>query len=239
MVFISMNCDEFLNRTAQYQIQYVPARYHSRYLRGGFERGELDPIITVRHNEDGTTVTTASRRHRRPYGITGDDGEEGRRLAEMPSEFTNTIPPFRITTECSDDEESDNDSPRTTRRPPNRIGSLPFESDGSEDGNPFEYGFDDFETYRRVRRDAEAAAEVSQQDSVRATGGELMTPHAKFFIEKDKSKCTLRFDPPVSGRFILLKMWSPHLDPSSNIDIQAVIARGFAGPRYFPSVQVR
>ncbi|GKU03263.1 unnamed protein product [Fusarium langsethiae] len=78
------------------------------------------------------------------------------------------------------------------------------------------------------------------QDAVRAVGGgQLLLPHARFYIEKKKSKCTIRFDPPVSGRFILLKMWSSHHDPTSNIDIQSVIARGFAGPRYFPSVELR
>ena len=42
----------------------------------------------------------------------------------------------------------------------------------------------------------------------------------------------------MSGRFILLKMWSSQHDSSGNIDIQSVIARGFAGPRYFPSVEL-
>jgi hypothetical protein len=78
------------------------------------------------------------------------------------------------------------------------------------------------------------------QDAVRAVGGgQLLSPHARFYIEKKKSKCTIRFDPPVSGRFILLKMWSSHHDPTSNIDIQSVLVRGFAGPRYFPSVELR
>lgn len=78
------------------------------------------------------------------------------------------------------------------------------------------------------------------QDAVRAVGGgQLLSPHARFNIEKKKSKCTIRFDPPISGRFILLKMWSSHHDPTSNIDIQSVLARGFAGPRYFPSVELR
>jgi hypothetical protein len=86
------------------------------------------------------------------------------------------------------------------------------------------------------------AAEASQfatQEPVRAVGGELMAPHARFFIERDKSKCTVKFDPPVSGRFILLKMWSPHHSASSNIDIQSVVAKGYAGPRFFPAVQMR
>jgi len=87
--------------------------------------------------------------------------------------------------------------------------------------------------------EAEEASQIATQEAIRAVGGELMAPHAKFFIERDKSKCTVKFDPPVTGRFILLKMWSPHHSASSNIDIQSVVAKGFAGPRFFPAIQMR
>jgi hypothetical protein len=247
MVFIAMNSDEVMNRTAQYQIQYAPAPYRQNSLRGSgdFERSEIDPIISIRHGEDGTTITTARRRTRRFYSVAGSDEhpELERRMAQMPEEFGNTLQPFRITTECSEDDESDNESPpRLGRREIYRIGALPFESDSSDEVFEHRLHSQQEPTIRERTRELDAAVEASQQatqEAVRAVGGELMTPHARFHIEKDKSKCTLRFDPPVSGRFILLKMWSPHLDPTSNIDIQAVIARGFAGPRYFPSVQLR
>lgn len=36
-----------------------------------------------------------------------------------------------------------------------------------------------------------------------------------------------------SGRYILIKLWSPH--DGGNIDIQSIIAHGYAGPRYFPA----
>ncbi len=72
-----------------------------------------------------------------------------------------------------------------------------------------------------------------------AAGGSLLAPHARFHIEKKKRKCTIRFDPPVFGRFILLKMWSPQHDPGSNIDIQSVLTRGFAGSRFYPAVTMR
>lgn len=98
-------------------------------------------------------------------------------------------------------------------------------------------------SYRRgesaTLAEAAEASQLATQEAVRAVGGGLMAPHARFFIEKDKDRCIIRFDPPVSGRFILLKMWNPHHDPSRNIDIQGVIAKGFAGPRYFPSVDLR
>jgi hypothetical protein len=75
--------------------------------------------------------------------------------------------------------------------------------------------------------------------SSRSKENALMAPLAWFFIEKDKSKCAIKFDPPVSGRFILLKMWSPHHTQAGNIDIQSVVAKGFAGPRFFPAGKMR
>lgn len=250
MVFVSMNQDDLLNRTAQYQIQYAPSRSHGRSR----ESRTLAPIISIRHNEDGTVVTRAQTRSRRMYGLVADDEDENHRTAQIPPEFTTDLLPFNITTECSDDEDSDDDhTPRVplSRRAPNRIGVLPFESEDSDDGNPFandEYGLDDVWAPSSRRRDTQNmtltealdATQRASHEAVRSAAAfDLMAPHAKFYIEKDKSKCTIRFDPPVSGRFILLKMWSPHRESGSNIDIQAVVAKGFAGPRYFPSVQLR
>lgn len=62
---------------------------------------------------------------------------------------------------------------------------------------------------------------------------------AEFHIEMDKNKCTILFDPPVTARYILLKMWNPRQDSAGNIDIQGVVAKGFAGPRYFPAMELR
>ncbi|KAI1144171.1 hypothetical protein F5Y05DRAFT_19517 [Hypoxylon sp. FL0543] len=240
MVFVAMTSDHLLTRTAQYQIQYSNSRSSSR--RTEREARPLTPILSIRHNDDGSTMTHAQIRARRLYNIGMDDEDNNLRVAQIPSEF-NVEPSFRVTTECSDDE-GDDSIPRGDWRPPNRIGSLPFESETSDDE-----GYSFSEAYQRLRRrrnrsstalaEAVEAAQVATQEAVRAVGGELMVPHARFFIERNKSKCTIKFDPPVSGRFILLKMWSPHRDPGANIDIQAVVAKGFAGPRYFPSLELR
>ncbi|KAI1410148.1 hypothetical protein F5Y13DRAFT_168442 [Hypoxylon sp. FL1857] len=240
MVFVSMSSDHLLTRTAQYQIQYSNSRSSPR--RTERETQPLTPIVSIRHNDDGSTMTHAQIRARRLYNIGMDDEDNNLRVAQIPSEF-NVAPSFRVTTECSDDE-GDDPIPRGEWRAPNRIGSLPFESETSDDE-----GYSFSEAYHRLRRrrnrsstalaEAMEAAQVATQEAVRAVGGELMVPHARFFIERNKSKCTIKFDPPVSGRFILLKMWNPHRDPGANIDIQAVVAKGFAGPRYFPSLELR
>ncbi|KAF5013728.1 hypothetical protein FDECE_269 [Fusarium decemcellulare] len=282
MVFVVMDQDEVVNRTAQYQIQYAPRSNDETGLGDGDSRA-LQPIpteiISIQHHDNGTTTTRS--RPAYTYRGSGDDYEP--RTPQMPPEFASNLPEFQVTTECSDDEEDEYDGPRFLRRAPNRIGSLPFETPDSDSddggGNPFDPEFlDDHhpshwrlyssaantsgpgfspssssrrrgERERVHERDRERsnlslteaweAHASATQEAVRAVGGELLSPHARFYIEKKKSKCTIRFDPPVSGRFILLKMWSSHHDPTSNIDIQSIMARGYAGPRYFPSVQLR
>ncbi|KAL4912516.1 hypothetical protein BDW62DRAFT_194405 [Aspergillus aurantiobrunneus] len=73
--------------------------------------------------------------------------------------------------------------------------------------------------------------------TARPAGVGLMKPLAQFFIKRPKSSVSLKFDPPPSGRYILIKLWSPY--NAGNIDIQSVVAHGFAGPRFFPAAGVR
>lgn len=58
---------------------------------------------------------------------------------------------------------------------------------------------------------------------------------ARFRIRSDKHKVAIKFEPAISGRFILLKLWAN----KSNVDVQSIIAKGFGGCRYFPAVQAR
>ncbi|KAI3399076.1 hypothetical protein diail_7876 [Diaporthe ilicicola] len=248
MVFVSMACDEVLNRTAQYQVQYVPRDD----AKARAERDSRGPASSIRHNEDGTVASISRVRQRRINLNTRLEEALEHKAAVFPVE---PLPfPVTVATDCSDTEESP--APRGLLRrqapAPNRIGTLPFESDDSEEG---ENGFRSWNDEMRLNdddatppppstaRDAQdmtlaEAAEASQlatQEAVRAVGGQLLAPHAKFYIEKDKNRCTIKFDPPISGRYILLKMYHP----TSNIDVQGVFAKGFAGPRYFPSTDLR
>jgi hypothetical protein len=248
MVFVSMTSDDLLARTAQYQIQYSPPRNR----RGS--NAELPPIISIRHNNDGS-MTTAQARVRRLYDIALQDAECDFRTAQIPSDFTTNAPPFQVTTECSDSEEDEQAHQTSRQHRLHRIMGLRFEDTESSDDELHDHGewHDEYlldmgyspgprrrETASNITLSEVAeASQVATQEAVKAVGGELMAPHARFFIPRDKSKCTVKFDPPVSGRFILLKMWSPHHSATSNIDIQSVVAKGFAGPRYFPAVTLR
>lgn len=271
-----MDQDDILNRTAQYQIKYGQTA-RDRTRTGEASNSlilEQEPrhIVSVRHHDDGTTSTMAER----SYVYRADD-DEGR--PAMPEEFSREIAGFRVTTECSDEEDDDEDGYDGARlhRTPNRIGSLPFENlesdaddivlpfsprDPSDDpllhhsrrhniihrprGRDYDHDQDQDHDHDLINAPSASLTEAmdahtnATQEAVRAVGGGgLLSPHARFYIEKKKSKCTIKFEPPVSGRYILLKMWSSSHDPGSNIDVQSVITQGFAGPRYFPSVELR
>lgn len=249
MVFVSMTSDHLLNRTAQYQIQYSPSR--SSFWHAGREfpatRDERlsNHIASIRHNEDGSTMTRGQVRARRLYNMGLDDENDDVGVAQVPSEFDISPLSFEVITEGTDDE-GDGLIMRSNERTPNRIGQLPFESDSSGDEGanvPSMSEIDPPAARRRRNRtgtalaEAQEAAQIATQEAVRAVGGELLSPSAQFYIEPHKnSRCIIRFDPPLSGRFILLKMWNPRCNVHANIDIQAVLAKGFAGPRFFPSI---
>lgn len=40
-----------------------------------------------------------------------------------------------------------------------------------------------------------------------------------------------------AGRYILIKLWATC--PARQIDIQAITAHGYGGPRFFPAVEMR
>ena len=250
MVFITMSQDEALSRTAHYQIicanknreesTWQPSQHDRPYAV--VERDHSAAILSVRHHRDGTTST----RVRRPAAFPSED-DDSRRVASLPMEFTMTQPELNVTTECSDaEEDQDFTYMRTLRRTPT-IGSLPFENRDSDSDDGILFGSEDFADAFGMQSSGDANMSLAEacdahayatQEAVRAVGGELLTPHTKFHIEKKKRKCTIRFDPPVSGKFILLKMWSSSNEARSTVDIQSIIARGYAGPRYFPSVDL-
>lgn len=237
MIFVSMESDEIFTRTSQYQVQFVP---NDRILK----REDRTPIVSIRHNDDGTTTRYAYLRRNRIYNTSCLDAVECK-TAVFPVEPLQF--PYTIATDCIDTEDSTH-HPRI-QQPPNRIGALAFEGDSSEDGEnalgSWRYHHvDDYNTpppenHRRVEdmtlAEAAEASQLATQEAVQAVGGTLLAPHAKFFIERGKNRCTIKFNPPVTGRYILLKMYHP----TDNIDIQGVYAKGFAGPRFFPSVELR
>jgi hypothetical protein len=247
MVFISGTSNDLLTRTAQYQIQYSSA-----------PRNPAPPIISIRHNADGS-MTTAQARASRLVALGMQDAECDLRTAQIPSDFANITSPYQVTMECSSDfSDNEESTPRArTHRPTHSRVTRNRDTDSDdEDATDRVSAWDEDYLIRtsppfrsRLRRretasnitlaEAAEASQIATQEAVRAVGGELMVPHARFFIERDKSKCTIKFSTPISGKYILLKLWSPDGSSDGNIDIQSVVAKGFAGPRFFPKVVMR
>lgn len=244
MVFVSMVSDDVFHRTAQYKVKYVPSQDCF-----AAERQNRIPIVSVRHHEDGTTTSRLRRATRIQQSNARNEDPMRYKQAVFPVDPLDF--PVTIATDCSDPDDNVPIYARQHRRPPpDRMG----ESDSSEDGenalgswDDLNYEDDEDEAdsarpsyYERRAQDmtlAEAAeaSQLATQEAVQAVGGKLLQPHAKFFIEMGNNRCTIKFDPPVTGRFVLLKMYHP----SENIDVQGVYAKGFAGPRYFPSIDLR
>ncbi|KAK5107261.1 hypothetical protein LTR62_001577 [Meristemomyces frigidus] len=66
---------------------------------------------------------------------------------------------------------------------------------------------------------------------------------AHFSIKPGKHKVAIKFDPAISGRFILIRLWSGPSDNTGraweNVDVQSLVAKGFGGCRFFPAREGR
>ena len=79
---------------------------------------------------------------------------------------------------------------------------------------------------REPARDGGPPDEGKRDDTVKC---------ARFRIIRGKHKVAIKFSPPVSGRFLLVKLWAGQ----SNVDVQSLVAKGFGGQRFFPAQQVK
>lgn len=228
MVFVSMDSDNLLARTAKYELMYSPSSAsRSRRLRGLEQRyGMIRPSL-ISLNRAGMAGPDSNR-----LSSPNPSGQE-------PAPSSSSV---RVTIDHDDRSEYEaGDEGRDTRPAP--YGDFPddmvdlfvpvdTDTDNTQDSE------DNFETTlhalehtnrRRLleaRRDLEAVRvdpspppppprqryapspfvpadpPVSQdapmdEESRLTTPPEVMKPHARFFIEREKSKVSIRFDPPA------------------------------------------
>jgi len=62
----------------------------------------------------------------------------------------------------------------------------------------------------------------------------IQKPNADFYLKTGKNTAAIHFRPPLSGRFLLLKLFATN--EGGNIDVQYIGARGYSGKRFFPSI---
>ncbi|KAJ5722826.1 hypothetical protein N7488_000861 [Penicillium malachiteum] len=263
MVFVTMDSDEALARTVQYQIQYSSRRRRRERRHGlqpsqeylnGSSRPPLQSVERTVLVGPETNVASSS---------------EGRNTRGPQSDG------FRVTTEYSctttiegwGDQDDDDMLPsvaelETVNDDDDFMGSDSDEDSLSDDDEEESNTMTNFSNRRRLeaqsqrrlasmrrqasdptqRRQAPSLVDPIPPASVFGAGSsttasssaaDALKPYARFFIEREKSMVTIKFDPPPSGRFILIKLWNPR--PDRNLDIQSIIAHGYAGPRFFPS----
>lgn len=273
MVFVSMTSDELLARTAQYQIQYSSTRRRRGYRRMDLPPSQayltglrtplqsLDRTVLMGPDSNLATETEPSGRGTHDpqaefrvtteYNETVEDNvfaerEDDNLIASVATELerTNELDDL-LCSDTDDDSPSDDDDedhPMTRRRLEiqRRIGSARRSMNG--------------DLSQRRRQPPSLIDPIPPPPvpgpAMTTSNGEVLKPHARFYIEREKSVVSIKFDPPPyvlvslcppcsgtnltsSGRFILIKLWSPRSD--GNIDIQSIIAHGYAGPRFFPA----
>ncbi|KAL4890450.1 hypothetical protein BDV59DRAFT_184541 [Aspergillus ambiguus] len=261
MVFVSMTSDELLARTARYNIHHTSLRRRNRrgamqpseeYLnayRTPLQALERTPLLgsearsesETDFNELGGPNTgdptdpmsefTVSTEYDEQSGNIESSGMEREDLPSITQIERLHMDQMEDDLLCSESEESESDDDATStstysrrrRELQRRVRMMRRQYAMEREGHP----------RRRLIPSIIQLAGSRESDP----DHQVLKPHARFFIERTKSMVTLNFDPPPSGRYILVKLWSPH--SGGNIDIQSIIAHGFAGPRFFPAQQVR
>jgi hypothetical protein len=254
MVFVSMSSEHLLARTSHYQIRDTCPH---AVLQSSERRG---PVLA---HEEGPPMRRSWANFRREIAsnfIRQSDFSSYSHAQNADSPDTDSTPPpddaypfgytmspsdlhqivrpsspeYQITTNCEDpsgDEEEPSSHETLTDLSHRQLHNYEESSTSEEEDPQRTY------RYRRQRSfprriewiDKESITDIKPTDPLR--------PHAKFFIERKRHVVSIKFDPPVSAKYILLKLWSPQ--GKDNIDIQCVSVHGFAGPRFFPSVSVR
>lgn len=196
MVFVAMTSDELLARTAQYQIQYSNPRQRRRFRRSGlppsqeYLSGFRPPLQnlerTVLMGPNSHSVSDSSEDPQAHFRITTEYDENSEDNAypepdDMTADFDATQEPTQRYMSDTDETPSEEEDEmngfhlrRTQSRRPRRgaFGRYPDQ---------------------RVRREPSLVHPNPPESSHSA---EVLKPHARFFIEREKSMVTIKFDPP-------------------------------------------
>lgn len=222
MIFFSMDSSNLLSRTSQYQLrdpsdneEFIlfsndvdENRPLSRRRDANSPRTIPPPVSNsiprnIRHNNDTTSTTFISN----PFPLL-DLGDE----LTLPTR-TSTPPKnagFTVTTTC-DTPSSDEEEPSSaaTLADLYRRDHLPPAYDMSSDEET-EYGFEramrrarqmgitsNHHGHRRSRRRAKPSRIEIVIPNSSAERKQILPPHARFFIQRDSSVVSVKFDPPV------------------------------------------
>ncbi|KAI9040260.1 uncharacterized protein KD926_008461 [Aspergillus affinis] len=258
MVFVAMGSEELVAQATDYQYHHTHRRQR-RYRRSGMQPSQeylnsyRAPLRTLQraglsgresNSESGPNPTHADGRPRpiSDFRVTMDYDERSERSDCGELDFGGPTP-----SSVADIDWLAVD---------NEIEEDPISSDSDFSDSDLEIG--DLSSVHQRRRELQRQVRVMRRQYAIEEGrlprrppapstyhpssssGPAQTPepgpfmaHACFSIERTKNVVNIKFDPPPSGRYILVQLWCPHGDTS--IDIQNIAAYGFAGPRFFPA----
>ena len=195
--------------------QVIETRPPSRRINDAGERTIPPPISNVAAYTNtprpppSPQPPTATLTPQYAHLMHGDDSSPSRWISNIANPLT-----FTVTTDCSDHSgEEEEESSAATIEDRNRRDRMPpildSSSDSTEDGDASRWARPQTRgapRHRRSRRRAipsrvEVAARTAADDVRDGTEGqppaEILAPHAKFFIEKDKSMVSIKFNPPM------------------------------------------
>ncbi|KAL5611896.1 uncharacterized protein BROUX77_002052 [Berkeleyomyces rouxiae] len=198
--------------------------YHVHYPEFGFDLGlDVEETFGI---FPGTSFRMNRRRRQPPRSPPN-------RIGTLP--FENDERPIRVPPLIRHHSPSTPTSNRHVHRAPN--------TNGTDFLNRLIERYSALESHRHDRGSsntsldvARQASQAATQDAVRAVGGSLLIPQARFVMEN--SKCTIEFESPLTTRNILLKMWCPAYK-SGHTFLQSIEVIGFAGPQFSPAIQLR
>ncbi|KAJ4303079.1 hypothetical protein N0V90_001970 [Kalmusia sp. IMI 367209] len=213
------------------------------------------PSVTRDHQHGQQSADEDDGFNECPYHI--EEGDSNAAGVSAP-----TPPPFTTTTESEPEDSEETEALPSAAIMADRLRrESRYRSEGEDDDELEDLIHQPFETFRRAqalqslerytpeserrwyqRYDPIRATRLQTPSSIKpknpqADSEDLIQPHARFFIARHKNKITIKFHPTISGKHVLLKLWSPTHD--GNIDIESVQFYGYSGPRFFPAVQPR
>lgn len=281
-----MSSDELLERTAQYQIHYPSRSRRCHESRRHYSNPSREYFNTYRSRTQGTETGGAGASSGDLDAQANESTWSRRSLfnptyAEPQFRVTTEHDGNPDSRQHEDDDfPSANDVDLLDSGEDSEL-FCPVDEDDSDDGDTVEFNNRGRLDSRRRDRgprnslyglgsnhrlDSPSLIEPARSSAGAAVGvsgdmngiSNIMKPHARFFIEREKSMVSINFDPPVyvplllrlfqceeallildnsSGRYILIKLWSPY--SGGNIDIESIMVHGFAGTRYFPALDTR
>lgn len=227
MIFISMDSDSLLESTSHYEIRYNPPyepssspdasrdRERLTLLESLRDPGVLEGSRRLRERNDELYAAMARRELLAEARRSRNRDESESAATTLPNlencDWPPPPPPFTVTTETDDESDAgeDESSAAVLADRSRRDARWPPESDSDDDGddelaalNSFWEARGDYRALagpgyaRAVRRSTPSRIEPRETRAA-AAAASAVAPHARFFIAKNKSKITVRFDPPV------------------------------------------